>query len=266
MNLSELLQNQKELESIHNKNLLWNRVYTEVKKDTELQSLIKESGVNEKLALKTLAVLAVYKRLEVATLVAMLFKPEGELTLDQVCTEVENLYKSGFMHYNPDDNRFVVKYCLDEPVQRELDAYQYPLPLIVKPKLLKHNFSSGYYMKGKESVLLNNKSTHKDVDLEHLNLMNQVEFSLNKEVLKKAKNIWNINSSKDNIRTQKQFDRFNKYCKVAQNIMLETGNKFYFSHRYDYRGRTYCEGYYLNYQGNDYCKAVLEFSNKEIIE
>ena len=96
--------------------------------------------------------------------------------------------------------------------------------------------------------------------------MNQVEFSLNKEVLKKVKNTWNINSSKDNIRTQKQFDRFNKYCKVAQNIMLETGNKFYFSHRYDYRGRTYCEGYYLNYQGNDYCKAVLEFSNKEIIE
>ena len=36
-------------------------------------------------------------------------------------------------------------------------------------------------------------------------------------------------------------------------------------YRYDYRGRTYCEGYYLNYQGNDYCKSILEFANKELI-
>ena len=206
--------------------------------------------------------LAIYKRLPVATLIAMLFKPTGKYSLDEVLAEVNKLYEAEFFRYDELNKQFVVRFTLEDDIQAELDVYQYQLPLIVSPKYLKHNMSSGYYEVEKQSVVLNKRRTNKDINLNHLNLINHVAFSINETVLKKAKNVWKANSDE----TVRQIARFNKFCKVAQKLMLENGNKFFFSHRYDYRGRTYCEGYYLNYQGNDYCKSLIEFNHKEIID
>ena len=47
--------------------------------------------------------------------------------------------------------------------------------------------------------------------------------------------------------------------------MNMAGNHFYLTHRYDKRGRTYAQGYYINPQGNEWNKAVLEFADKEIV-
>ena len=46
---------------------------------------------------------------------------------------------------------------------------------------------------------------------------------------------------------------------------LQHGNKFWFTHKYDKRGRIYCCGYQLNTQGNSYAKAQLELANKQLI-
>lgn len=257
---------QEKLERTYNKNLLLKRVFTEITGDMDLQGIIKDSGCDVDLANKALAFLAIYKRLDIATMVAMLFKPDGEKSLEEVVHQVEMLVEKNLVHYDPSADKIIVRFELDPTVQAEIGCFQYPLPLVIKPKLLKHNMDSAYYLKNKQSVLLNDHKTKKDVDLEHLNLMNQVAFTVNKSVYAKAVNVWTPKAEKDPNQTRRQMERFNKYCKVSQDIIMENGNKFYFSHRYDYRGRTYCEGYYLNYQGNDYCKAILEFANKEIID
>ena len=259
--MNQQKEDQKELEALHNKNLLWNRVFTEIKSDKDLMEVIENSDSDTSLAVKAIAYLAVYKRLEVTTLVAMLFKPNKD-NLDNICREVEKLVQNKLVNYDVNEHKVIVKFELEDEAQKEIDAFQYPLPLICKPKLIRHNFSSAYYKKNKQSVLLNKKTTEKDVDLEHLNLMNQTAFTINLEILKKVSNTWSPSGKW----TQRQINRFNSGAEIAQKIMQDTGNKFYFSHRYDYRGRTYCEGYYLNYQGNDYCKSILELANKEIIE
>jgi DNA-directed RNA polymerase len=41
------------------------------------------------------------------------------------------------------------------------------------------------------------------------------------------------------------------------------GNRFWLTHKYDKRGRTYCQGYHVSYQGNDYNKACIEFADGE---
>ena len=48
-------------------------------------------------------------------------------------------------------------------------------------------------------------------------------------------------------------------CKVF------AGKDIYLTHKYDKRGRVYCQGYYISYQGTDWNKAVIELSNKEIV-
>lgn len=262
MDQKEKLAIQKEIEQQCNKNLLWNRIYTELKDTNELMNQIKTSGGDEHLMLKACAILAVYKRLKPDVMVAVMYKPTGIYTLEQVIENLELAIEKKLVNFDSNRDEFIVRWALNDKAQSELDALQYPLPMIVMPKLLKHNQSSGYYLKEKQSVLLNNNSTKKDINLNHLNLMNQVEFSINKTVLNKVSNIWKATSEM----SQKQLMRFNHYAKWAQNLMIKQGNSFYFSHRYDYRGRCYCEGYYLNYQGNDYCKSILEFANKEIVE
>ena len=243
-----------------------NRVFNEIKADLDLKAFINDTGIDFDLAIKTLAYMAIYKRLTLDMLVAMLFRPKGNKSSDKkrlitVTNAVEQMARHRLFNYDTDKNQAIVRFELDDKVQKEISAFQYPLPLIVPPKLIKHNMSSAYYQKQKQSVLLHKRTTRRDVCLEHLNLMNQVAFSINTKVLKKAKNEW----SEHGKYTKNQIDRFNRYCGISQNLMTENGNEFYFSHRYDYRGRCYCEGYYLNYQGNDYCKSVIEFANKEIV-
>lgn len=260
--MNELREKQLEIEQECNKNLLWTRIYTEIKSAEVIMNLIKTAGGIEKILLKIVAVLMVYKRLNVDVLTAILYKPNGKYSLEDIVTNIELGLEKQLFKFDYNRDQAIARFVLDTKAQAEIDALQYPLPLLVEPKLLKHNDSSGYLLKNKESVLLNNNSTKKDINLDHLNLMNQTAFSINPVVLSKVSNKWKATGEM----TMRQLERFNRYAKWAQKLMLDNGNKFYFSHRYDYRGRTYCEGYYLNYQGNDYCKSILEFSNKEIIK
>jgi DNA-directed RNA polymerase len=48
--------------------------------------------------------------------------------------------------------------------------------------------------------------------------------------------------------------------------MVEMGNRFYLTHRYDKRGRTYAQGYHVNTQGNCWNKAVIELADEEVVE
>ena len=43
------------------------------------------------------------------------------------------------------------------------------------------------------------------------------------------------------------------------------GNKFYFTWKFDSRGRMYSQGYHCNLQATEYKKAILNFSHEELI-
>ena len=47
--------------------------------------------------------------------------------------------------------------------------------------------------------------------------------------------------------------------------LYELDTDFYFSWRYDKRGRVYSQGYYLNPQGNDWNKYILQLAKAELV-
>ena len=97
-------------------------------------------------------------------------------------------------------------------------------------------------------------------------------FSFNMETARMVKNTWrNLDKVKEG-ETKEDYDKrvraFEKYDKHAKDIMgllTSEGNTFYFTNRYDKRGRTYCQGHHATYQGTPWNKSVLEFANKEVI-
>ena len=54
------------------------------------------------------------------------------------------------------------------------------------------------------------------------------------------------------------------YCFYT--LMATQGNRFYFTHKVDKRGRIYSHGYHINPQGSAFKKAMLELSEPELIE
>ncbi len=49
-------------------------------------------------------------------------------------------------------------------------------------------------------------------------------------------------------------------------FLMMHSNVFHMTHKYDKRGRTYSQGYHVNYQGNPWNKACIEFADKEVVD
>ena len=55
-------------------------------------------------------------------------------------------------------------------------------------------------------------------------------------------------------------------CKSQDDPVINNqNNKFWLKHSLDTRGRTYCNGYLINYQGASYKKAIVQLHDKEVV-
>lgn len=160
---------------------------------------------------------------------------------------------------------------LTEQDKELIEQYQFKLPMIVKPLPLNqkgNNRGCGYYLNGSSSLILNQQHTE-NIDHKVLERFNSIPLCLNNSLMLNLENSW---KSEDKPRSEfeqqqyiEDFTRFNKSVAQASAIMLNYGNEFYFCHKYDKRGRIYCLGYQLSYQGNSFSKAQIEFKNKQVI-
>jgi len=188
-----------------------------------------------------------------------------------VASALEKAIEGKLVIYSSETKQFIVIYEISGSLQAELDRFQYPLPMVVEPRKLKHNLHSGYLTE-KGSVILRDNYTEDDVCLDHLNKMNQTEFTLNLDVAKTIQNKWKGLDKKAEDETHDDFKKrkkaFEKYDRVAKDVMeilLREGNQIYLTHKYDKRGRTYCMGFHVNYQGTDWSKAIIEFTQQEVV-
>lgn len=263
---------QEELELLFDKHQLFPRVRKAFRTNEsfDFPAHLKKLGIPEKFGIDLLAQMAVRKRANLSTLVGVL---RHHFKTAQACTDM--LTKAAFhdlVNYSTRREQFIVVFTIDAELQRALDQFQYPLPLLVPPKKLEHNLDSGYFTR-KESVLLQDNHHDGDVCLDHLNRINSIKLSLNMETAYAVKNKWkNIDKRKTDETWEKYQERlqaFRVYNAVSHGVMKilqEQGNELYLSHRYDKRGRTYCSGYHVNYMGNDWNKAVVELYDQEPLE
>lgn len=262
---------QKQLEVHFSNNQLIRRMRKEFSdcKNPDFVGFFNHMGWNENFCLDAMVQIALHKRADLKTMIGTL--RHHFATAQHVADGLLELAKNDLFDWDPQLEIFIVKFGISEEVQHEIDKYQYPLPMVVQPQVLKNNKQSGY-ITTQGSVILKKNHTDDDVCLDHLNRMNRIPLSINADTVRMVQNKWKgLDKIKDG-ETREDFEKrkraFDKYQRTAYEVMdilMQCDNEFYLTHKYDKRGRTYAQGYHVNYQGTPWNKAVLEFADKEII-
>lgn len=262
-----------QLEKLYNKNQLMPRMRAEFENSTspDFCAYFKHINVPKAFGIDAMVQIALHKRADLNTMVG---------TLRHHCSSAQEavdllikLAEHDCINYDLTTEKFVVIYGISDDVQLELDSFQFPLPMVIKPLELRNNYDTGYLSSPRKSIILKKNHTDDDVCLDHLNRMNSIALTINWNTAKMVKNQWrNLAKPKDG-ETKKDFAKrvraFEKYDRTAHDVMgllTQEGNRFHLTHRPDKRGRTYCQGYHVSYQGGDWNKAVIEFADKEYVE
>lgn len=261
-----MLEKQQELERIYDKNQTNSRIreYFKEQATEEFYQVLVTHNLSEVFVLSMLTQMVLHKRATVPTLVGCL---RHHCSNDQeVADTLERCVAAGFLHYADKDHQFIIIWDIPSELQHELDKFQYPLPMVVPPRIVTTNTDTGYITQ-KGSVILRDNHTLDDVVLDHLNRLNQIPLTINLETARTIQNKWKgldrMHPGESWEDFQKRRRAFEKYDSVSKDIMELVGNKFFFTHKYDKRGRTYCSGFHINYQGTEWNKAVIELAESE---
>lgn len=265
------LQTQIDFEMLYDKNQV-NRRLREEFNQPEIIDRLNEAEIPFQFGISLLSQMVLHKRASVSVLVGILhhhFKDEDNEF--QACADM--LLKAALadlVDYSEVARTFVVRIEVSQDVIDDLERYQYPLPCLIPPNVVKNNSESGYF-NSDSSIILRHNHHDDDVCLDHINRMNRIKFSINPETVKMIQNKWkNLDKKKPNESDadyKKRVKAFEKYDRSSRDIidhLMMFDNEFYLTNKYDKRGRCYTQGYHVNPQGNDWNKAVIEFADKEI--
>ena len=266
------LSHQIELEKLFNKNQLIPRIRQEFQncKEFDFSAYMDAHKIPLTFGFDLLTQMALHKRTTLPILVGILRHhfDDSQLTADMILKAAE----ADLVDWVHGLQVFVVKFTLSADVQEELDRFQFPLPMVVEPRKLTCNTDTGYLMTG-GSVILKKNHHEDDVCLDHINRVNGVKFSIDLDTATMVKNRWRnldkpkAGETKDDFEKRKRaFEKYDRTAKDVIALLIQEGNEFYLTHRYDKRGRIYCQGYHVNYQGAPWNKAVIQLADKEIIE
>lgn len=262
---------QYKLEELFNKNQIHSRIAAEFTQCKEINFIeyMEHHNINPKFGIDLLVQMALHKRCSFETLFGLLRNHFSNT--QAVADEMLKCAIADLVNWHPGTKQFIVIFNITQDVQEEIDRFQYPLPMVVQPNILKENRDSGYLL-GKQSVILKNNHHDEDVCLDHLNRCNAVKYSIDLRTAAMIKNTWrNLDKPKKG-ETREEFEKrkraFEKFDRTAHDViglLTQEGNEFHLTHRYDKRGRTYCQGYHVSYQGTAWNKATIQFAEKEII-
>ena len=263
---------QKELESLFSKHQVM-PFLRQICEDRGYPETLKELGLPVEFGIQLLSHMMLCKRANIVTLVGILrhhFTDSEEASAVQQCTEM--LCKAvdvDAVNFDAQMMVFIVEHDIKKQEQQQLDQFQYPLPMIEHPEPVTNNKETGYQtIPG--SLLLKNNHHDQDICLDHINRMNSIPLSVNPDVVAFVQNQWaRLDKPKpdelyqDFKKRQKAFKKYDAASRDVIDGLVAAGNHFWLTHKYDKRGRTYCQGYHVSTQGNDWNKAVIEFAEGE---
>lgn len=266
-----MMHHQLELETLYSNNQTIKRIKSEFLKckDFNFKEFMETREIPEDFGFDLLVQMVLHKRTTLSVLVGIL--RVHFLTCQEAADNIVRACMHGLVDWNDTTKQFVVAINITKQVQDDLDRYQYPLPMVVEPKEVKTNRDTGYYL-STNSIILRKNHHDDDTCLDHINRVNKVAFCINHDTAHMIRNKWrNLDKPKPR-ETQAEFQKrvkaFQKYdrnSKEVIDLILQHGNKIYLTHKYDKRGRIYCQGYHVNYQGAPWNKAVIELYDKELV-
>lgn len=223
-----------------------------------------------KIASRIMTQVYLHKRIPVSSLIPMMATKESMQTIAEI---LEKTIEKNLVKYNSDREEVIVLYQPEQEIIETLDQYQFPPPILCTPKPIINNNDSAYLTIKHDSIILNRDLNDRNNDycLEVINYLNNIKFIINKPVNDAIHNSWNGVKEPKADESKEDFDKkvkaFNKYNENA-NVLIDMieDKEFYLSHHYDKRGRIYSQGYYINYQGNDWNKGCVLFANEEYLD
>lgn len=236
---------QSELESLYDKNQQYYKV-----KNYFACTFVD----NKPEEIKFLSALGIHKRCDVPTMVGIMYSCFNEIK--DVLIFLEDMINKNTCAF--EDEQFIVRFDTPKELDEEISLYQFPLPMIQKPEILMDNEDTGYLTQKRNIVL--NQPSKADVNLDHINRINSIKLEINPEVNEYINKHWH--ESYIHPMARKQFKKYKRNMYKMNCNFIDEG-KFYLTHSYDKRGRTYANGYYINYQGRDANKAVIQLKEKE---
>lgn len=174
---------------------------------------------------------------------------------------------------------------LSEDLEERAQHAQFLPPMIVKPKKLRSNRQSGYMTVKGDSLILGGYHNHhdKNISLDVLNTQNRNAYEIDTDFISSVEEVPSKSvqeyfdeceencdelsrEEKRMLQMEKEnWEHYKYQCYLTYALMIHHGNKFYFQHKVDKRGRIYTYGYHLNPQGNEFKKATLNFAHKETV-
>lgn len=263
---------QHEIEQLTNKNQLMPRLRDYFSADNQplIHSIINAVGLPTGIAIEALVQIALHKRISPASMIGILLKHNPD-DAQWVADTLHVIIALNLIKFDAARDQLIVIHDIPHELQRELDCFQYPLPMVCKPNKLKTNRDTGYIV-ARGSAILRDNHHDEDICLDHLNRMNQVPLKVNSHTAGMIANRWrNLDKPKEDedqrdfLKRKKAFEKFDSTVRYVMKVLYEAGNRFYLTHKYDKRGRSYCQGYHVNYQGAPWNKAVIELADPELV-
>ncbi len=143
----------------------------------------------------------------------------------------------------PEATYIIPKLVVDQDTHRKLQQLNYLPPNIV-PAIYTSNYG-GWLWERKSCILGSNNHHNEYQALDVLNKLQQIPWTLDTEVL--------VSETHEKLSHNE-----------AEILGHYVGETFYFTWRYDKRGRLYSSGYNINPQGDEYSKALLTPTHAEI--
>lgn len=159
----------------------------------------------------------------------------------------------------------VPTYICDPKILSYVNQTKYLPPMACMPNILIDNKSQGYLTRKPKSLICKSHNHHdKDICLDSLNKFNSIAFSLDVKMLTTFNEIYKIKDSTP--QKEKQFTAQREQTYDMCKLLIQSGNEFHFTHKVDKRGRTYSNGYSVNYQGNSFRKSIINLAHKELVD
>lgn len=153
------------------------------------------------------------------------------------------------------------RFALDEDVAKFVMRAKFLPPMVCKPNILKANNQSAYLEHRASAFSRKARPHNEDFCLDALNLANQVSYSIDMDFMYACEDHLKMSETGNKEQREEQFAIFKRSTLDTAIDLINQGNKFYFSHYRDARGRRYCRGYQVNTQGKSFHKAMLNFAD-----
>lgn len=267
-------ENQKMLENLFNDQQTPKLLRKEMLACLPVIDAIEASGLDHEFALDLLGQMALYKRAHPTTLIGLLKSHFGTAANPfQACADaLQQAVQAQLVYFDAEDERFILRFEPDASVYQLIRQYQYLPPMVVPPLEVDSNRGSGYLTIRTDSLLLKNNHHEGDLCLDSINRFNRIPLSVNIDLVKRIRNSW---KGLDKAKPGETFEEWQKRVKAFERyerdsfftiaLMHQMGNRFHLTHKPDKRGRTYSQGYHINYQGNCWNKACVELAEPELI-